>query len=368
MGNLLYGSAGSKVKELQGLLNALLPDRLPPLAVDGKFGSKTRARVVELQQKNGLVADGIVGPLTMTAILELMKLLGVSPPAPPSSSVTVRSITQAVLGMQPTNGLISQIFPTIPIIDVATFKQGVASNAPQFRTVAMKVGRMGIFAAGKDGVERAVILVVPAGGANRVLIGISHGFAQNTAYYNALGWQDPLSPGLIQDVMFRHVIKRWGVQTLAAKKPMALFHIVRAAGVELGPFANDGAFVREALEQTASLTGNAFSFGAVEAFTYSSGISDFNPFIASVAGHLNVAGVYNIDPAHATSANRPASAFARQYLSGMTGGPRPLFEYMPLQRWKNDPFYYQHKTAGTFQYLHNFTMPGYTLYLGIQTS
>lgn len=372
MANLSIGSYGSKVKELQTFLNLLTPAGMPALKTDGIFGVRTRARVMEFQGKHGLTPDGVVGPLTMTLLLDLMKKLGLGPDVPPGpapAGVSVRSITQAVLGMPAPTGLIEQIFPPIPTIAVATFKPGAAKNAPSFSSSPLCVGRLGIFAAGKNGVERAVILVLPRSGkVERVLIGISHAFGQVAGYYNALGWSDPLSPALIQDVLFRHIIKRWGVQVLASKKPMALFHIVRAAGAELGPFANDGAFVRAALEQTAALTEGAFSFGSVEAFTFSNGIKDFNPFLGSISGHLNVAAVYNIDPAHATPAIRPQGAVVRQYLSGETGGPRPGFEYMPLERWKNDPFFYQHKTTGTFAYLHNFTMPGYTLYLGIETS
>ena len=37
-------------------------------AVDGIFGSKTRAAVISFQKKNGLTADGIVGPKTLAAL------------------------------------------------------------------------------------------------------------------------------------------------------------------------------------------------------------------------------------------------------------------------------------------------------------
>jgi len=37
-------------------------------AVDGIFGSKTRTAVISFQKKNGLTADGIVGPKTLAAL------------------------------------------------------------------------------------------------------------------------------------------------------------------------------------------------------------------------------------------------------------------------------------------------------------
>ena len=50
---LRQGSTGSRVKLLQGALGGL--------AVDGSFGSGTRARVVAFQKAHHLVADGVVG-------------------------------------------------------------------------------------------------------------------------------------------------------------------------------------------------------------------------------------------------------------------------------------------------------------------
>ncbi len=66
---LKVGFAGADVVALQGALNQA-PPRLPPLLVtDGIFGAKTLARVKAFQQNNGLVADGIVGPLTWDKLL-----------------------------------------------------------------------------------------------------------------------------------------------------------------------------------------------------------------------------------------------------------------------------------------------------------
>ena len=61
--------SGDDVKFLQERLNARPPTALPLLAVDGKFGAKTRARVQEYQGNHALTVDGIVGPLTWGSLL-----------------------------------------------------------------------------------------------------------------------------------------------------------------------------------------------------------------------------------------------------------------------------------------------------------
>lgn len=62
---LEYGDKGSKVKELQRLLNVELPATLKE---DGVFGANTRAAVRRYQLTRGLVIDGIAGPATLGAL------------------------------------------------------------------------------------------------------------------------------------------------------------------------------------------------------------------------------------------------------------------------------------------------------------
>ncbi len=59
------GSSGSTVKTIQQKLKNW---GYYTGAVDGIYGSKTRAAVVYFQKKNGLVADGIVGNKTLAAL------------------------------------------------------------------------------------------------------------------------------------------------------------------------------------------------------------------------------------------------------------------------------------------------------------
>lgn len=60
------GSRGPEVTEAQAKLNRTGAE--PPLAEDGIFGPKTRAATTSFQRTNGLVADGIIGPLTWAAL------------------------------------------------------------------------------------------------------------------------------------------------------------------------------------------------------------------------------------------------------------------------------------------------------------
>ena len=63
--NLRYGSSGAKVKELQQKLKRW---GYYSGSVDGIFGSGTQSAVKRFQKKNGLTADGIVGPKTAAAL------------------------------------------------------------------------------------------------------------------------------------------------------------------------------------------------------------------------------------------------------------------------------------------------------------
>lgn len=63
------GSKGHPVKTLQHLLRA----RGQNVAVDGEFGPATEAAVKTFQASHGLIADGIVGPLTWPALVVQVK-------------------------------------------------------------------------------------------------------------------------------------------------------------------------------------------------------------------------------------------------------------------------------------------------------
>src|SRR5690554_4137469 len=62
---LQQGSSGPAVRDLQTRLRNFGFD---PGPIDGIFGSRTRAAVVDFQRSRGLVPDGLVGVLTWTAL------------------------------------------------------------------------------------------------------------------------------------------------------------------------------------------------------------------------------------------------------------------------------------------------------------
>jgi len=63
--SLRVGSSGEEVTTLQTKLKRW---GYYTGSIDGKFGTQTKRAVVYFQQKNGLVADGIVGPATANAL------------------------------------------------------------------------------------------------------------------------------------------------------------------------------------------------------------------------------------------------------------------------------------------------------------
>lgn len=67
MPTIQRGNRGSFVAELQRVLNAWYPN-LEPLTIDGIFGPRTEARVRYLQQRAGITADGVAGPVTWAVL------------------------------------------------------------------------------------------------------------------------------------------------------------------------------------------------------------------------------------------------------------------------------------------------------------
>ncbi len=89
---LSQGSTGADVKRLQRLF--VMMKTAPGEAIDGIFGPKTKAAVIDFQTGNGLAADGIVGNLTWAAL-----------PADPNTPLLKNgAIGAAVIGLQ--NGLV----------------------------------------------------------------------------------------------------------------------------------------------------------------------------------------------------------------------------------------------------------------------
>lgn len=97
MGRLIsQGTQGADVRAVQDVLNFHIR-RFEPLVVDGIFGPKTHARVVEFQKANGLKPDGLVGPATLGKLFE-EEILPVSLALVPQTGPSIR---QTGFGLQP---------------------------------------------------------------------------------------------------------------------------------------------------------------------------------------------------------------------------------------------------------------------------
>jgi peptidoglycan hydrolase-like protein with peptidoglycan-binding domain len=97
MGRLIsQGAKGADVRAVQDVLNFHIR-RFEPLAVDGDFGPKTHARVVEFQRANGLKPDGVVGPNTLGKLFE-EEVVPVGLALVPQTGTGIR---QGALGLQP---------------------------------------------------------------------------------------------------------------------------------------------------------------------------------------------------------------------------------------------------------------------------
>jgi peptidoglycan hydrolase-like protein with peptidoglycan-binding domain len=68
---LRLGSSGQEVRKLQDVLN-LVRATQPSLKCDGIFGPSTQAAVRSFQQRARITVDGVVGPVTTTALLKAM--------------------------------------------------------------------------------------------------------------------------------------------------------------------------------------------------------------------------------------------------------------------------------------------------------
>ncbi len=79
-------SRGFSVSQLQTLLNNKLSTQL---IVDGHFGRKTEEAVILFQSQSGLVADGIVGRVTWTALLSSRVVYGGSSLNPQKKLATI---------------------------------------------------------------------------------------------------------------------------------------------------------------------------------------------------------------------------------------------------------------------------------------
>lgn len=131
-GVLREGDEGVFVSNFQYYLNYLsnFYDSIPPVSIDGSFGASTRAAVIDAQNTFGLVADGIVGPLTWQAIYDAY--LGIISTVPvqytegvivPFQGVVLREGSEgdAVRLLQEYLNYIAISFPSIPTVSTTGY-------------------------------------------------------------------------------------------------------------------------------------------------------------------------------------------------------------------------------------------------------
>ena len=111
---LRRGVEGSLVERVQRLLAAAC---FNPGAIDGRFGPATEAALIAFQRSRGLLADGIVGPLTWAS------LEGRSPPSPDDATEQV------------TVDLVADMFPFTRISAIASNLTHVLSALRRFDLV-----------------------------------------------------------------------------------------------------------------------------------------------------------------------------------------------------------------------------------------
>lgn len=112
---LRQGSFGNSVRDLQTLLNRIVCT-VPPLVVDGSFGSKTKQAVMALQSARKLMIDGVVGPNTWAALEQ--------------SSVTPRSAPKPL--PPPVNAPGNVVLSTLveKAVQIALAENGVREEPP----------------------------------------------------------------------------------------------------------------------------------------------------------------------------------------------------------------------------------------------
>jgi peptidoglycan hydrolase-like protein with peptidoglycan-binding domain len=131
-GVLREGDSGVGVANLQYYLNYLsgFYETVPPVGIDGSFGPSTRVAVIDLQNTFGLVADGIVGPLTWKALYDAY--LGIVSTVPieysegniiPFQGVVLRlgSDSDEVRVLQEYLNYVASSFPSIPTVSVTGY-------------------------------------------------------------------------------------------------------------------------------------------------------------------------------------------------------------------------------------------------------
>jgi hypothetical protein len=281
----------------------------------------------------------------------------------PAHRLVVRDMTKAIFGVDH----FAYTTPPGPVVVMASFRSGDPGNVFDFASATGRPVSLRVFAAKIGDVERACWLMLPLGGkATSLMVVISHGFGQNHSYYSNLGYSNPLSRALLEDVRDRFILFRWGQQVAVTRPNMGLIMPVRAhtGGGELGPFVSQAGMGSQIVTDILLQADALGALDEVDVVTFSSGIFDANTFINAGGKGLKFGLMVNQDPALGTDI---AGRNRKQYLSGWTAsGPRAGFEFVPMPRWQNDPKFEEMKRRLGREYLHTWAVPTYTLAMALR--
>jgi len=210
-GTLTVGSRGDGVLLMQNYLNAIAEEypAIPAIVADGIFGQNTRTAVIAFQTQFGLTPDGIIGSITWNEIISVYNSLPVTGlPQYPGTPLRVGSRGESVTFMQGCLNAISKILPTIPTLRA----DGIFGTGTQSAVIAFQK----LFGLTADGVigpatwEKIVSvyndlpdIAAPAFPGTALRVGSSgNDVILIQKYLNVVGQQYPSIPPLSADGIF----------------------------------------------------------------------------------------------------------------------------------------------------------------------
>lgn len=137
---LRLGDSGTEVANLQYYIDylSLYYNTIPPLTVDGSFGAATEAAVRDLQSTFGLPTDGVVGPVTWSALynaylgivrtIPLQYTEGVTVPFP-GVVLRIGSDSPEVRLLQEYLNFIAASYPSIPTVNPTGYFGNLTQSA-----------------------------------------------------------------------------------------------------------------------------------------------------------------------------------------------------------------------------------------------
>ncbi|NOK13730.1 hypothetical protein HNS30_32250 [Corallococcus exercitus] len=201
---LARGAKGPEVTRLQQSLNAL--GAQPPLELDGDFGPATEAALKDYQQRSGLPADGIHGPMTSAKMLAGTRASAAPARTAESTAANmVGSLNPATLGMLGSSKM--EVKPGSRGPDVERLKKALSAAGFYNGAINDQMGTQGVDALKKA--KEALKLGGPADVAGEFTLRKIEEFARSqanglsgvSAFVKPLAQQDSTSCGLTSVAM-----------------------------------------------------------------------------------------------------------------------------------------------------------------------